>query len=75
MFFLTLGNVKVNFINQKLKSRSYTIVKVLSSTKQVELVRKNNFIASFLDLDDKIFIVYIAFLTSSNLSLEVYLFQ
>lgn len=39
------------------------------------MVRKKEFKIIVFDLDDKIFIIYIAFLTSSNQNLEVHLSQ
>lgn len=41
----------------------------------MEIVRKKEFTVAVFDLDDEIFIVYIAFLTSPNQDLEVHLFQ
>lgn len=41
----------------------------------MELIRKKQFVAITLDLDDEIFIVYVAFVVSSNLSLKFYVFQ
>lgn len=70
--FLTLSNIKVNFINQKLKWRLYTITKTLITTKQVKLIEKKEFIATASDLDDETFIMYVTFLISSNLDVEVH---
>lgn len=43
MFFFTLSNIEINFINQELRWRSYTIIKVFFITKWVELIRKKKF--------------------------------
>lgn len=49
----------------------YTIVNTLSTIKQVEPIEKKKFIVIALDLNNKNFIVYIDFFTSSNLGLEI----
>lgn len=51
----------------------YTIAKALS-IRQVELVKKIKFATAALDLNNKIFVVHVAFLAKSNLGLEIYLF-
>lgn len=73
--FITLSNVKVNFTNQKLNWRLYIIVKTFPIMRQVELVKKKEFVITTLDLNNETFVVYIAFLISFNLGLEIYLFQ
>lgn len=42
--------------------------------KRLELVGKKKFAASAFELNDETFIVYLDFLTSSDLGLEIYLF-
>lgn len=74
MLFLTLSNIEINFINQDLKWRLYTIAEALSITRQVELIRKKQFENAALDPSDETFVVHVAFLNSSNLGLEIYLF-
>lgn len=49
----------------------YTTTKALLITKRIE-VGKKKFAAIVLDLNDKICLVYVAFLASSNLSLEIH---
>lgn len=74
IFFIILSNTKVNFTNQKLKWRSYIIAKAFPITKQIELVRKKEYIVANFDPNDEIFVVHVAMLASSNLDLEVYFF-
>lgn len=74
IFFFNLNNIEINFIDQKLKKRLYHTAKTLSTSRWVKLVRKKEFIVVAFNLDNKIFIVYIAFFTNINLGLEVYLF-
>lgn len=52
----------------------YTIPEAFSITRWVKLIGKKEFVATVFDPNNKIFVVYIAFLASSNLSLEVYPF-
>lgn len=61
ILFLTLSNVKVNFNNKKLRWRSYTTAKTFPTTRQMELVGKKKFIIAALNLEDKIFVVYVMF--------------
>lgn len=68
MFFFTWSNVKINFTNQEHKQRLFIIIKTFSTTRQVKLVRKKEFATAILNLNNEIFVVYIA------LALEVYLF-
>lgn len=72
ILFLILSNTKINFIDCKLNSRLYTIIKTLLITKEVVLVKIKEFAVATLDLDDKTFIAHISSLASSNLN--VYLF-
>lgn len=52
----------------------YTITKAIFTMRGVELVGKKEFAFIAFDLDDKTFIIHVAFLTHSNLNLEVHLF-
>lgn len=73
MLFLTLSNIKVNFNNQELKYKLYTLAKALSTIKYIDIIRKKEFAITALDPDNEIFVVYIASLICSNLGLKVYL--
>lgn len=53
----------------------YTIAKAISIIKRVELVGKKQLATIALNLDDGIFIIYITFFISSNLGLDIYLFE
>lgn len=59
MRFLILSNVKVNFKDQELRWISYTTIKAVSSTTQLELVGKKGYAVASLDLEDVISVVYI----------------
>lgn len=67
IFFLTPSNIKINFLEQKLNWRLYTTIEDLPTIKRVELVKKKEFVAAALDLDNKTFMVYLAFFTNTNL--------
>lgn len=62
--FFTLNNVKINCNNWKPRKKSYTISKALLITRWVKLVGKKEFATIAFYLDDKIFIVYVAFFIS-----------
>ena len=66
MPFFTLSGADVNFPKKELWWRSYTIKEALSTTKQVELVRKKKFTAAALNLRHETFVVHKAFLENSS---------
>lgn len=70
MSFLTPSNIKINFTNHKLNERLYITIQILLTTKPGELVRKNKFAMTAFDLDNKIFMIHITLLTSSNLNIH-----
>lgn len=65
MFFLTLNNIDIQFNAKSLIGRSYTIIKVLTMIKQIELIVKHKFVQATLDKNFKIFIIYIVALDIS----------
>lgn len=69
MFFITLSNTEINFLEQKLNQRFYIIIRTFLTIKQVELVRKKEFTTTAFDLDNKILIIHIVFLANSNIYL------
>lgn len=71
MLFLILSNVKINSNNQKLRRRLYAITEALPTTRQIELIRKKEFVTTAFDPEDEIFVVHLVFFVSSN---DVYLF-
>lgn len=72
IFFFIISNLEVNFINEKLKWRLYTIAKIFFTTKQMKRIRKKEFAIVALDLHDETFIIYVAFLISFYLGLNVH---
>ena len=62
--FLTLSDIDVDFLDQGLWWRTYTIKKSLTTIRYVELVEKKKFAAAVLDLKHKTFIVYIVSLSA-----------
>ena len=70
IFFLIFNNTDVQFIEKKLIWRSYTAAEALSTTKQVELINKNEFAKVTLDENFEIFVIYV---TSLNLTSGLYL--
>lgn len=66
--FLTLSGIDVDFLERELKQRTYTTKKALSTTKGIKLVEKKEFAAVVLNSEYKTFIVHIASLENSDLS-------
>ena len=64
MLFLSLSYANIDFLNQKLWWRTYITQKALSTTRQIELVEKKEFIAAGLDPKYKTFIIHIASFSS-----------
>lgn len=52
----------------------YITTKSLSIIRQVELIKKEEFASIVFDLEDKTFIIYVAFLVSLNLDIEIHFF-
>ena len=68
--FLTLSSVDVDFLDQKLRWRIYTIEEALPTTKRIELVGKKEFAAAVLNPEHETFVVHVA---SLNLVLGIHL--
>lgn len=62
IFFFTLNNVEINFVNWNLSWRLYTAAEALPTMRWVELIGKKVFAAIVFDLKDKTFVVYVAFI-------------
>ena len=60
MHFLKLSNINVLFSKKTLMWKTYTINKALFITKQVQIIDKKDFVIVALDVNNKIFIMYIA---------------
>lgn len=48
------------FNDKTLIWRSYATKKTLFTTKQVQIINKKDFIIAILDVDNKIFVIYVA---------------
>ena len=60
MFLLKISNADILFGKKTLMWESYTTIKSLSITKQVQIVGPKEFVIAALDLGSKIFVVYVA---------------
>lgn len=65
-FFLSLSNVQINFNNQELNLRLYTIKIILFTIRRFEQARKKSFTVAAFDPKDNIFIIHIAFFANLN---------
>ena len=60
MFFLKISNANMSFREKKFTWKSYIINKILSTTKQVQLVNPKEFVIKALDADSETFVIYVA---------------
>lgn len=60
MFFLKTSNINISFSKNTLIKKFYTIIKFLSTIKQVSIINLKQSIIVALDIDSKIFVVYMA---------------
>ena len=79
MFFLTLSGANVDFLGRELRWRTYTTKETFPTTRRVELMGKKKFAAAALDLEHKINVVYIGWVSSdaspNSSLLDVYPFR
>ena len=60
MSFLKLSNADILFGKKILMWKIYTTNKALSTTKQVQIINKKDFIIAALDINSKTFVMHIA---------------
>ena len=71
MLFLTLSNADIKFAKKELIWRFYNAAEALSTTKQVELINKKEFVKAVLDEESKTFVVHVAALEAPLGSAEM----
>ena len=80
ILFLILSSADVDFLGREYWWMTYTIEKVLSTTRCIELMGKIKFVAAVLDPESEIFVIHIASFSSivspsfSPLKLDIHLF-
>lgn len=72
MLFFNICNVSVNFTNWKLKKRLYINIKVLHIILWEELIGEKEFAVITLNPNNETWIIYVSFLISSDLDLEIH---
>ena len=60
MFFLKLNNADISFGKKTLTWKTYTINKALPTIEQVQIIDKKNFVIVVLNINNKIFVIYVA---------------
>ena len=75
MLFLTFSNIDIKFVEKELTQRSYTIAKVLLTTKRIKLINKKKFVKVALDEESKIFMMYIATLEALPSEITKYILR
>lgn len=69
MLFFSLNSADIQFDIRELIQRFYTAVEVLPTTKKMELINKHEFAKAALDKISKTFVVYIATLEASGITI------
>ena len=64
MPFLTLSGADVDFLDRKLRWKTYTIEEALPTTRRVELVGKKEFAAVELDSKHETYVVHVGSVSS-----------
>ena len=75
MSFLIFSNVDIQFAEKELTWRSYSTAKVLSTTKQVELIDKKEFAKATLDEESETFVVHVAALEAPLTGMAIHPLQ
>ena len=65
IFFLTLSNANILFVEQKIIQRFYTTVKALQTTKQIKIRNKKKFTKTILNKNMEAFVIYVISLSLS----------
>ena len=60
ILFLKFNNVDVSFCQKTIMWGIYTINKAIHIIKHVHIINKENFLITALDVDSKIFVMYVA---------------
>ena len=71
IFFLKINNINMSFSKKTLTKKTYTTNKILSNTKQVQIVNPKKFIIATLDTDNKTFMVHMAIQKSEEISMNL----
>lgn len=73
MLFLILSNVNINFLELKFFLKTYTFIKAILTTKEVEVVEKKEFVLAVLNSKKKTYVIHMASFASFNS--QIYFFQ
>ena len=74
ILFLILNDANVDFLDWKLRWRTYTTQKALLTTKCIKLVEKKKFVVAAIELKYKTFVVFVTSLSPTLFNIGVYLF-
>ena len=72
ILFLTFSNTNVQFVKKELTWKFYITIKVLLTTKQLELINKKEFAKMALDENSETFIIYVISFNLALISVLVY---
>lgn len=62
ILFLAVSKVKINFTNRELNLKTYTLYKILSTTKKVKIIDLKKYTAVALSLHKEAFVMHVAYL-------------
>ena len=68
--FLKMSSVNILFSKKIFIWKFYLIIKVLSTTKQVQIINLKKFVIAILDMDSKIFVVHVAILKQEKMAID-----
>ena len=71
MLFLKLSNPDVSFSERTFMWKFYTTNKVLSTTKQVQLIELQEFVIAALDVNRKTFIIHVAIREQEEMAVDL----
>lgn len=74
MSFLIFSNVNVSFLEVEFTWNSYIAAKTLPGTKWVELINKEKFAKTALNVESRIFVIYVVVLEALLLSMTIHPF-
>ena len=75
IFFINLSNINIDFLDQRLRWRTYATKKTFPTTRYIKLVGKKKLIIIVLDSEHETFIVHVAFFSSFAVSLSSILYD
>lgn len=71
IFFLTLSNINILFVEQELSWKLHTLAKTLLIIKQLQIINQKKIVITTLKFGKKVFVIYVF---SINLGLKILIY-